>query len=175
MQRISNIEELRGRLKELSEMTSVQLTEVVRKGDYIISQGFYFEYVEIPNLADGWTIIVTRASPSKKPRFVFIAPTDEHNKAVWNEGQRVYISNSGLPVDVQQAWIESANRSKFILLEQIVKLAYSRETAAKYLNYRMTFTGAEYSAWAKETGIDDRLSPRKRADLVELIKEFKLA
>lgn len=175
MQRISNIEELRGRLKELSEMTSAQLAEVVRGGNYIISQGFYFDFVEIPNLADGWTIIVTRPSPSKKPRFVFIAATDENNKSVWNEGQRAFIANSGLPKDVQEAWLDSKHRSKFILLEHIVKLAYSRETAQKYLNYRLGFTGAEYSAWAKESGIEDRLSPRKRADLVELIKEFKLA
>lgn len=175
MQRISDIEELRGRLKELSEMTSGQLADVVRGGDYIISQGFYFDYVEIPNLADGWTIIVTRPSPSKKPRFIFITPTDENNKAIWKEGQKVYIANSGLPVDIQQAWLNSTHRSKFILLEHIVKLAYSRETAKKYLNYRLGFTGAEYSAWAKESGIEDRLSPRKRADLVELIIEFKLA
>ncbi len=175
MQRISNIEELRDRLKELSEMTSAKLAEVVRNGNYIISQGFYFDYVEIPNLADGWCIIVTRPSPSKKPRFVFIAATDENNTAVWREGQRAFIANSGLPKDVQDAWLESTHRSKFILLEHIVKLAYSRETAQKYLSYRLGFTGAEYSAWARSTGIEDRLSPRKRADLVELIKEFKLA
>ena len=175
MQRISNIEELRERLKELSEMTSAQLAAVVRNGNYIISQGFYFDYVEIPNLADGWSIIVTRPSPSKKPRFIFIAATDEKNREIWNEGQRVYIAGTGLPKDVQEAWLDSKHRSKFTLLQHIVKLAYSRETAQKYLNYRLGFTGAEYSAWAKETGIEDRLSPRKRADLVELIKEFKLA
>lgn len=156
-------------------MTSVQLAEVVGSGNYIISQSFYFDFVEIPKLADGWTIIITRPSPSKKPRFAFIAATDNSNKIIWNEGQRAFINNSGLPVDLQQAWIDSKNRSKFILLELLVKLAYSRETANKYLNYRMDFTGAEYSAWAKETGIEDRLSPRKRADLVFLIKEFRLA
>ncbi len=175
MQRISNVEELRVRLKELSEMTSVQLAEVVRNGDYIVSQGFYFDYENIPKLADGWTIIVTRPAPSKKPRFIFITATDENNRAIWNEGQKVYIANSGLPNDIQQAWLDSTHRSKFILLEHIVKLSYSRDTAKKYLNYRLEFTGAEYSAWAKESGIEDRLSPRKRADLVELIKEFKLA
>ena len=156
-------------------MTSAQLAEVVRSGEYIVSQGFYFDYEKIPNLADGWTIIVTRPSPSKKPRFIFITATDENNKHIWKEGQKAYIAKSGLPADVQQAWLDSTHRSKFILLEHIVKLAYSRETAKKYLNYRLGFTGAEYSAWAKDSGIEDRLSPRKRADLVELIKEFKLA
>lgn len=175
MQPITNIEELKARLKELTEMTSVQLAELVRNGNYIISKALYFEYIEIPNLADGWAIIVTRPSPSKKPRFIFITPTDETTRSTWNEGQKAYIAKSGLPVDIQTSWLQSTNRSKFLLLEHLVKLSYSRETAAKYLNYRLDFTGAEYSAWAKESGIEDRLSPRKRADLVELIKEFKLA
>lgn len=175
MQEINNLEQLEQRLKELSEMTSAQIAEVVLAGGYVISNKIYFDYVPQPSLADGWTTFITRPSVNKKPRSIFITATEEKTKRIWNEGQAAFINNSGLPADLQDKWLNSTHRSKYILLKHLVKVAYSNELAKAYLTYRTGFTGAEYSEWAKANSIDDHLSPKSRAELVELIKEFKIA
>ena len=174
MEPIYNIEKLKERLLYLSQLSAEGIDELILKGEYIICSGLSFDNLDLPTLPDGWNIVVTLATKKLNLRSIIILPSNPDKNVVWNKGLVEYIKTTELPTELQELWLSSKNKNKYNLISLITKLYNDVELRSKYLEYNPDWTIEEFREWALANNSYDKLSPKKRLELIELMKEFKL-
>lgn len=164
------LDELNSALTQLANKSSDEISELVEKGGYLISNSVATPELITPPIAAGWKLHVTVPHNLELPRVVFISATTPHNRLLWERGQATIARNAGLNEISIMRWMKCNNKHKYRFLDLLVYIQNTPVDIEGYLQYSDTFTNEQYHEWSIKYNIHDKLSPKARVNFVEIVK-----
>jgi hypothetical protein len=159
------------RIAEVAGLSSQQLEARVLDGGFIVAKDVADVVTDLPLLANGWALKVTKRTEFRSVVNIYIIPQNKDTGRTWKRGQFKIATRAGLTRSQAFRWVASKVSIKHVLLDALALAIADPLNVQAYGEYNPEFNQTEYHTWAAVYDITDHLGPRHRATLKDLITE----